>query len=153
VSSTGTAFGTFRPYRGRIVATVVAVVAPVVFGVLAIALPGTGLAGWGLPDSLLLFGFGLLITALMWRFMTVRAVPTRTGLTVRNLLLTRSVTWDEIEGLRFTSGDAWAWLDLTNGEDVAVMAIQRADGDRGRAEAGRLAALLQTRGGSLRPSS
>ena len=39
-------------------------------------------------------------------------------------------------------------LDLDDGDTLAVMAIQRADAEFGRAEAGRLAALVQALGPS-----
>lgn len=145
------AFAVFRPWRGRWVATGFAVSSLVVFGVLALAVPATGLAGWGVTDSLLMFGVGVLIAALMWRFRTIEARPTPAGLTVRNLLLTRTVVWADVERLRFGEHEAWAWLDLRDGEELAVMAIQRADGLRARLSAARLEALLETRGGTLRP--
>ena len=37
-------------------------------------------------------------------------------------------------------------LDLDDGDTLAVMAIQKADGAFGRAEAGRLSALVQVNG-------
>jgi hypothetical protein len=136
----------FRPYRGRVVALGFAVGSAVLFGVLAAAMPATGLAGWGTVDSLLLLGFGLLVAALMWRFATVRASPDPGGLLVRNLLVSQRLAWAQIEGLRFRAGDPWVVLVLVDGEEVAVMAVQRSDGERSRAEAARLVALIRAHG-------
>jgi hypothetical protein len=142
----GQAHRPFRPHRGRVVALAGAATSVVLFGVLAVAVPGTGLAGWGTADSLLLLGFGLLVSTLMWRYASVRASPDPDGLLVRNLMVSRRVAWAQIEGLRFRGGDPWVVLDLVDGEEVAVMAVQRSDGQRSRAEAARLVALIQAHG-------
>lgn len=147
VAGRPSAYDTFRPRRGRAVAGVVAVVSVSLFGGLAVAVPATGMKGWALGDSLLLGGFGVLIATLMWRFVTLRAEPSHEGLVVRNVLLTRRLSWGQVRGVRFAGGDAWAWLDLDDGDQVAVMAVQRSDGGFARAEASRLAALVQARGG------
>ena len=136
-------YAAFRPRRGRAVAWVVAMAALLAFGVLALVMPSTGYAGWSDGDSLLVFGFGVLIAAAMSRFAGLRADPDPSGIVVRNVLLTRRLSWSEVSSVRFAGGDAWAWLDLEDGDEVAVMAIQRSDGEYGRAEASRLAALVQ----------
>ena len=48
-----------------------------------------------------------------------------------------------VERIRAEGGQAEAWqLDLSDGTTLAVMAIQSADGEYGRREASRLAALI-----------
>jgi hypothetical protein len=91
------------------------------FGFLVVA----GLIGWGL-----------------YRLASVNAVPSDTGLVVRNVLLTRRLEWAEILGIHFGPGDPWVLLDLSDGDSLAVMGIQRADGARATAEANRLATLV-----------
>jgi hypothetical protein len=147
------AYEAFRPRRGRLVALGVGVASVLLFGGLAAVLPGSGLRGWGVADSVLMLGFGLLVAALMWRFATVRAVPNEEGLLVRNLLLTRRLAWLQIERVRFHDGDPWAVLELVDGEQVPVMAVQRADGDGGRREIARLLALVQARGAGSVPGA
>ena len=56
--------------------------------------------------------------------------------------MTRRVTWDEVVEVRFPEGAPWVTLELDDSDDLAVMAIQRADGDRARGEARRLARLV-----------
>ena len=90
---------------------------------------------------------GFLVIALLvgWflsRLATVAAFPDEDGLLVRNLLLSRRLEWAEIVEVRFAGGDPWALLDLSDGDTLAVMGIQRADGALGRAEADRLATLV-----------
>lgn len=145
-------YAPFVPRSGRRVALGFGAGSIVVFGVLALVLPGTTVGGWGLSDSLLMFGFGLLIAAAMWRFAALRAVPTPEGLVVRNVLLTRTLRWSQVTGVRFAGGDPWVLLDLDDGDELAVMAVQKADGELGRREARRLVALVQA-GQHPRPPS
>ena len=86
------------------------------------------------------------IAAVMWRFATIRAVPSREGLVVRNLFTTRRLSWAQIVRVQFGGGAPWVTLDLDDTDTVAVMAIQKADGTISRAEAGRLSALVQVHG-------
>ncbi|QFG70242.1 PH domain-containing protein [Ornithinimicrobium pratense] len=90
-----------------------------------------------------LVGVGAAMAAFLWRYAVIRAVPTPQGLTVVNLFRTYEVEWAQILGVGFAGGSAWAILELTDTEEIAVMAIQRADGDRAHREASRLAALIQ----------
>ncbi|HSF97179.1 MAG TPA: PH domain-containing protein [Ornithinibacter sp.] len=129
----------FRPRRGRVVPLVMAAVALVVTAGVAL---GMGRAGWAGGDQLALFGLGAGLAAFLGRYASIRAVGDDVGLTVRNLLLTRTVLWDEIVEVRFPDGAPWVSLELADTDELAVMAIQRADGEGARAEARRLAALV-----------
>lgn len=147
MSAASGAFASFRPRRGRAVATTAAVVVVVVFGVVAFFLPGPRDAGnWTPFDRIMLV---LLAAAIAWfllRYASIKAVPTREKLVVRNLLTTRTVEWSEVVAVQFAGADPWVTLDLADTDSLAVMAIQKADGPRARAEAARLAALVQALG-------
>jgi hypothetical protein len=131
----------FRPRRGRVLPLVMAAVAVVVCTVVAL---GMGAAGeWAVGDQLALVGLGLGIAAFLGRYASIRAVPDATGLTVRNLMLTRRVTWDEVLEVRFPDGAPWVTLELDDTDELAVMAIQRADGRLARDEALRLARIVE----------
>lgn len=128
----------FRSRRGRVVGWVSAIAQALVLLVAATALSGE--AGW--LDRL---GFLVVAAGIGWglvRLAEVAADADESGLVVRNVLLTRRVGWSEIAGIRFGNGDPWVLLDLTEGDTLAVMAIQRADGAFGRAQARRLATLV-----------
>lgn len=141
------AFAAFRPRRGRTVALTAAVLSLLVFGVIALFLPGPAEAGnWKVGDRVFFAALGVAIAWLLWRYASIRAIPTRDDLTVRNLFTTRAVSWRRISDVRFSGGDPWLTLELDDTESLAVMAIQKADGGFGRAEAGRLAALVQALG-------
>jgi hypothetical protein len=137
------AYAVFRPRRGRQFAWGFAAAQMVVFVVLAIVLPISGFGGWGVSDSVMLVLLGLLVAWGLRRFADLRATPSPSGLVVRNLLVTTTVDWPDVVGVRFSGGDPWLYLDLGSGDDLAVMAIQKSDGPFARAEAGRLTALVQ----------
>jgi len=131
---------TLRPRRGRFLPLVMAGVAVVVCTIVAI---GMGAAGeWQVGDQLALVGLGLAMAAFLGRYASLKAVPDGAGLAVRNLMLTRTVTWDEVIEVRFPDGAPWVTLELDDGDELAVMAIQRADGRLGRDEAMRLARIV-----------
>jgi hypothetical protein len=129
--------GAFRPRLARVVTLAVALVVLAGTAVLVVALPGLTP-----PDVAAFAGFGLLVAWFCWRQATVRAVPDDEGITVRNLLLTRRLAWAQVVSVRFGQGRPWVQLDLDDGDTLAVMAIQRADGAAADAEARRLATLV-----------
>ncbi len=139
-----------RPRAARLVCLPLAVLSLVVMLGMAVALPWlTGLAV-GAGDRI---GFAVLGVALAWfllREAGVRADPDGEGLTVRNLGRTRRLEWAQIVSVRFGPDRPWVQLDLADGDTLAVMAVQRADGDRARAEARRLATLVAVHSGTAR---
>lgn len=133
----------FRPRRGRVVPLVIGVLVLVGSIALAISLPADR---FGLPDRAVCIGMGLGISAFMSRYVTIHAEPRQEGLWVRNLGPGELVPWEDIEAVRFSQGMPWPRVDLADGDDMAVMAIQRADGPRGAEEAQRLADIVALRG-------
>lgn len=137
-------FRTFRPWWTR--------VAVVVTG--AVAAGGSLLVGVFAPEGVLLgpgtrvtfVAFAVFAIWLLWRLGGVHAVPDQDGLTVRNVVRRRRVAWPEIVAVRLTMNDPWVILDLSDGSTLAVMGIQRADGERGMAEARRLQDLVRQLG-------
>jgi hypothetical protein len=85
---------------------------------------------------------GLAVAWFCWREASVVARPGDDGLLVRNLLVVRRVEWAQIVSVRFGQGRPWVQLDLADGDTLAVMAIQRADGAAADREARRLATLV-----------
>lgn len=127
---------------------VMAVLSVVIFTGGAISLPGLDPSNgsWDLLDRLFLVLCGVALAAALWRYASIRAVPSPEGLVIRNLVTTRKLEWAQIVRVQFGGGAPWVTLDLDDTDTVAVMAIQKADGAHGRAAAGRLSALVQVRG-------
>ncbi|UFU04539.1 PH domain-containing protein [Ruania suaedae] len=107
-----------------------------VFVVLTVRLPGSQL--------LLHLTAGVLAAAValfLWLHASVAAIPDQQGLLVRNVLRRQRLAWEQIVSVRFGERD-WVQLDLTDGTVLAVMAIQRVDGEHARVASRRLAALV-----------
>ncbi|MEV0891069.1 PH domain-containing protein [Promicromonospora sp. NPDC050262] len=141
----------FRTFRGRF-GTPTAYGIAVLFagGCTFVALAASG-PGADAANRIAIIVFGLLGALIAWRFGAVRAVPDRSGLTVVNYATSRRLTWPEIVTVRFGPNDPWVHLDLADGDVLAVMGIQRADGEHGMAEARRLVALIAELGEAAEP--
>ncbi len=138
---TGRARGPYAPFtarRGPVVAVVLA--AAVAAMSVGLALFVTGTVRWWDRAGFLVVGAA--VVWFLYRQATVRAVPTPSGLTVRNLVHTRTVAWEDVVDVRFGGGRPWVQLELTDGDVLAVMGVQRADGPSADAEAARLATLV-----------
>ncbi|GFG76592.1 low molecular weight protein antigen 6 [Mycobacterium botniense] len=83
------------------------------------------------------FTLGLLVPVLTWPatapllvipvvlsalIIRLRTVADRQGVTARTLLGSRSVRWEEIDGLRFTRG-SWARAQLKSGGELRLPAV------------------------------
>lgn len=135
----GELYAVFKPIAVRIVAVAVTVVSVLMLGGVSLALQG------GPVDLALFLGLAAVIGWLMYRLAGVKAVPSPDGLLVRNFMVTTRLEWAQIVNVRF--GDApWVQLDLSDGDVISVMGIQRADGPRSASEAVRLADLVQHHG-------
>ena len=144
-AAAGAADAPFRPRRARAVGLVCAVLFPVVMIGMAIGLSLAPDSGWTGLDTVPAVAFGVLIGAGIARLVGVRALPTADALVVRNVVFTRRVEWGAVIAVRFGGDEPWLTLDLDDGENLAVMAIQRADGEHAHAEAVRLARLVEAR--------
>lgn len=141
-------YAVFRSRRGRAVPMVMAGLAVVIFTGFALLVPGQDEGGrFGAGDRIMVVVLGLAIALFLWRYVGIKAVPDDRGLLIRNLLLSRRVEWAEVEAVRFHGGAAWPVLSLHDGDEVAVMAVQKADGGRASTEATRLATLVHRGGG------
>ena len=132
----------FRPVRGRRSAIALAIGQALVLVGLAVLMPGSGPVGFGWSDRAGVILIAVAIATLLSRFARLSLRVDETGLTVRNMIHVRRLDWPQVLSVRLGGGQPWVTLDLADGDTVAVMAIQRADGPRGEAEARRLATLV-----------
>ncbi|ROS30652.1 PH domain-containing protein [Cellulomonas sp. PhB150] len=130
-------YAPFRPRLARIVTLVMAVVVVLGTVVVIVSIPELGPA-----DQIGFALLCLLIVWFCWRQFSVAATPSADGLVVRNLMITTRLAWAEVVSVRFGSGRPWVQLDLADGDTLAVMGVQRADGERAVAEARRMATLV-----------
>ncbi|MFP5345413.1 MAG: PH domain-containing protein [Actinomycetes bacterium] len=132
------AYKPFRPVRARRVALGAAVLTVAALTFLAVILPRE-VSIW---DRLGVVAFALIVAWFLLRHANVRAVPSPSGLLVRNLFHSRRLEWAEIIAVRLGGDSSWAQLDLSEGDTLPVMAIQRSDGAYAESEARRLATLV-----------
>ncbi|MCL3862806.1 PH domain-containing protein [Actinotalea sp. K2] len=132
----------FRPRAARWVSWVFGVLVVVVLGSIVVVLPSEGPVAASPLDRAGIAAFAALVVWFLGRQAGVRADPDEDGLTVRNLVVRRRLDWGQVVSVRFGQGRPWVQLDLDDGDTLAVMAIQRADGLLAAAEAQRLATLV-----------
>lgn len=134
-------YAPFRPRAARWVAwTLLVLIVAAVTALLVLSF--TTLEQYGWTDRILTVLFAGAGAVVVHRQAVVAALPSPTGLRVRNLFVTTEVAWEQVVRVNFAPGRPWVTLDLSDGETLPVMAIQGADGHHGMAEARRLAALV-----------
>ncbi|MDO5533749.1 MAG: PH domain-containing protein [Propionibacteriaceae bacterium] len=69
----------------------------------------------------------------------VKAGPS--GLKFRNGLNTRELAWSEVESIRYLPADHWAFVELTDDSDRALLGIQRSDGPKAQEQVDALRAV------------
>lgn len=127
----------FAPRRTRVVALALAAAVTMLLVLLALFVAGR-YEWWDRAGFIVV---AILIDLFLWRQASVRAVPSERGLHVRNLVVRRDLEWSQVVSVRFGERP-WPQLDLDDGDTLAVMGIQRSDGQRAQAEARRLAGLV-----------
>jgi hypothetical protein len=132
----------FRPRAARVVSLTLAVAVLVMMTGIAVLLSDLTGGPVGSGDRIGIVAFGVAVAWFLHRQASVRAEPDGAGLTVHNLVHTRRVDWAEIVSVRFGPDRPWVQLDLADGDTLAVMAVQRADGARAREAARRHATLV-----------
>jgi len=133
---------TFRPRLARLV--VYTLGALVLVGCVGMALIVSG-EGWSLPYRVAMAGTALPIVAVLWLLGRPRVDADAGGVTVVNLIYRHRLEWAQIVEVRLRVGDPWVMLELDDAETLPVMALQAADGERGRRMAGELRALVFAR--------
>lgn len=132
----------FRPRLARIASLVIGSVVLGVMVLLAILVPMV----FTIVDRLAFVVFGLGVFWFCWRESAVKVVAGPRDVIVRNLFGTRTLEWPQIVAVSFPEGDAWAHLDLADGDTLPTMAFQRADGARGIEAARRMSRMVKARG-------
>ena len=85
----------------------------------------------------------LLAMATMFALVRSRAVASEEALLVVNGYRRHSYAWEQVVHVQLGSGSPWATLDLADGRNVPVLAIQGSDGARARAAVRELRTLLE----------
>lgn len=137
----------WRPGFARWTSVGVAVFATVTLVGLAalLPIPWSDRSYW--LDRALLAALGLFAGWFVGRFARVRVAADDAGLLVVNAFRRRRLDWAQVVDVRLGSGDPWVRLNLSDGTVLAVLAMQTADGERGRRMATELAGCVAQRAG------
>lgn len=135
----------YRPLRGRVLAYAVAAAVVAAAAGVAVSLSPTARAGFSPPQTVtlaVLLAGGVFLLHLLAH---TRVDADADGITVVNVIRRHRLAWGEVVDVVLRTGDPWAFLELRDGELLPVMALQVADGERGRRHAAQLRAIVRSR--------
>src|SRR3954468_4570360 len=109
-----------------------ALVAAVVVGgmlIVTLTLPSssTGVVRFGVVDQVAIAGLGLVMGAGILFLGRSRVDADARGLRWRNVVLQQELPWSAVRAVAFERKSPWAQLELRNGDEVALFAIQAVD--------------------------
>jgi len=132
------------PRRLRVVTALAATGLVVAMTVVAVLLKSstTGVVAFHTADQVAMVGLGLAMGAGVLLVGRSRVEADTEGLRVRNVLMNHEVPWSAVRAVRFDEHSPWATLLLSNDDELAVSAVQAADGDRALVAVRGLRALL-----------
>jgi hypothetical protein len=120
------------PRRLRLICACAAAAIMTVMTVVAVLLKSstTGVVAFQTADQLAMVGLGLALAAGVLWVSRPRVDADAEGVGVRNIVGSYRLPWSLVQAVRFDRHSPWATLLLTNGEEVAVLAVQAADKER-----------------------
>jgi len=132
------------PRRLRLITALAAAGLVLVMTVVAVLLKSstTGVVSFQTSDQVAMVGLGLAMGAGVLLVGRSRVDADRDGLRVRNVVINHEVPWSAVRAVRFDQHSPWATLLLTNDDELAVSAVQAADGERALLTVRGLRALL-----------
>jgi hypothetical protein len=132
------------PRRLRIITALAATGLVVVMTVVAVLLKSstTGVVAFHTSDQVAMVGLGLAMGAGVLLVGRSRVDADADGLRVRNIVINHEVPWAAVRAVRFNEHSPWATLLLINDDELAVSAVQAADGERALAAVRALRDLL-----------
>jgi len=132
------------PQRLRLITVLAAAGLVAVMTVVAVLLKSstTGVVSFHTSDQVAMVGLGLAMGAGVLLVGRSRVDADTDGLRVRNVVVNHQVPWSAVRAVRFDRHSPWATLLLTNDDELAVSAVQAADGARALVAVRGLRALL-----------
>lgn len=90
----------------------------------------TGVVAFGVADQVAMSGLGLAIAAAVLFTSRARVDADATGVRVRNIVGSHTLPWAQVRAVRFDDASPWASLLLADDDELSVLAVQAADGER-----------------------
>jgi hypothetical protein len=119
----------------RVMRLVCAALAAVVLAVMVVVgiflkSSSTGVVSFHTSDQVAVVVLGVVLAAGILLLARPRVDADDAGVRVRNILGSHDLPWSAVRSVRFERKSAWATLLLVTGEEIAVLAVQSADGER-----------------------
>ncbi|MCZ2807440.1 PH domain-containing protein [Modestobacter sp. VKM Ac-2983] len=132
------------PRRLRVITAIMAAGLVIVMSVVALLLKEstTGVVSFRTSDQVAMVGLGLAMGAGVLLLGRSRVDADASGVRIRNVVINHEVPWSAVRAVRFDQHSPWASLLLSNDDEVAMGAIQAADGQRALVAVRGLRALL-----------
>jgi hypothetical protein len=120
------------PRRQRIMC---GAMAAVIFGVMLVVsillkTHTTGVIAFRTSDQVATTGLGLAMALATLYLSRARVDADAEGVTVRNIVGTHRLPWSHVRAVRFGEDSPWASLLLVDDDELSVLAVQAADGER-----------------------
>ena len=132
------------PRRLRFMTALMAGALVIAMTVVAVLLKSstTGVVAFHTSDQVAMIGLGLALGAGVLMVGRSRVDADADVVRVRNVVINHEVPWSAVRAVRFNEHSPWATLLLTNDDELAVSAVQAADGARALVAVRGLRALL-----------
>ena len=132
------------PRRLRVICVLAAIAIVTVMTVVAVLLKSstTGVVAFQTADQVAMMGLGLAMGAAVLWVARPRVDADARGIRVRNVLGDHELPWSVVRAVLFDRHSPWATLLLSNGDELAVLAVQAADKERAAVAVEALRALL-----------
>lgn len=135
----------YRPLRGRVLAYAFALLLVATVAGVGVALPPEVRAAFDPVQTVSMVLMLALVVGVLHLVAHPRVDADEDGITVVNVVRRHRLAWGEVVDVVLRTGDPWAFLELSDGELLPVMALQVADGQRGRRHAAQLRAIVRSR--------
>ena len=113
--------------RQACAAVAVVVVGVMLFAALTLKSSSTGVVRFGIVDQFAIGGLGLILGAGLLALGRSRVDADADGIRFRNIALGHELPWTIVRAVAFERKSPWASLQLRNGDEVALFAIQAVD--------------------------
>ena len=113
--------------RQACAAVAVVVVGVMLFAALTLKSSSTGVVRFGIVDQFAIGGLGLILGLGLLALGRSRVDADADGIRFRNIALGHELPWTVVRAVAFERKSPWASLQLRNGDEVALFAIQAVD--------------------------
>lgn len=120
-----------RPRKLILWAIIASVVLAVAFAVMGVLLKQSEAGtAFTLADQIGVGGIGVILAGGCLMFTRPRVWANSEQITVRNVFLTTTLPWGVIRDVGVSQGSAWGLLDLQDDDQLSMLGLQVADGQR-----------------------